>query len=256
MSDGPIDRYLDDLQTRLWLPPGDVRRIVAEAEDHLREAATRHEADGLTADEAQRAAIEAFGTSREVAARFAVEMGRSAPPALLLELFIAAAFLGSVGLVAIGASGLVAEAMGRLLGAAFVAPEGIGVTYTAERCADFLRLAPAAVDCATAAIEHHYGEVVESRVLAGILGLIGLGVALLMRRGYRARAAVGTLPRGLEQGIGMAAFGGATALALGLGLMETAFHVPGAGSLLSAGIVSLVAFAWYVRAFARMLRLA
>ena len=256
MTNTPIERYLDDLQTRLWLPPSDIRRVVAETEDHLREAVGRHVSAGLAVEDAERRAITDFGTPRAVAARFAAEVGRTAPPSLLIELLVAAMMLGSIGLVAIGLSGLVAEAMGRAFGPLFVAADGIGVTYTPERCADFIRLVPGAADCASAAIEHHYGEIVESRLTAGVLGLLGAGMAFLLRRSYRSRAGVGLLPVGLEAGVGMAAFGGATALCLGLGLMESVFYVPGAGGLLSGGVVSLVALLVYTRLFARDLHIA
>ena len=61
-----IDVYLADLSCRLALrvlrsPAAVAVRIVADAEDHLREAAAAGVAEGWTEEEAQRAAIAAFG---------------------------------------------------------------------------------------------------------------------------------------------------------------------------------------------------
>ena len=61
-----IDAYLGDLSRRLALrvlrpSAADTERIVADAEDHLREAAAAGKAEGMTEEDAQRAAIVAFG---------------------------------------------------------------------------------------------------------------------------------------------------------------------------------------------------
>ena len=58
------------------------------------------------------------------------------------ELPRAAVLLGAVCLVAIGVGGVLAELLGRLFGAAFVAGDMAGVTYTAQRCAEFLEYVP------------------------------------------------------------------------------------------------------------------
>jgi hypothetical protein len=66
-----IERYLDDLR-RLLRGPGR-RRIVAEVEAHLREAAARLEDAGMTPREADCEAVAAFGPPEDVAAGFASE---------------------------------------------------------------------------------------------------------------------------------------------------------------------------------------
>ena len=55
---------------------------------------------------------------------------------------------------------LVAEVFGRVFGAAFVAGDAPGVTYTPARCADYFEYFPRASDCTQAAALHHWGEVV------------------------------------------------------------------------------------------------
>src|SRR5947207_2842912 len=82
---------------------------------------------------------------------------------ILSRLVLSLALVGCIGFIAIGTSGLLAELFGRVFGEDFVAGDGPGVTYTAERCADFLRYFPNAVSCNAAAAAHHYGEVVEYR---------------------------------------------------------------------------------------------
>lgn len=65
MSAGePIERYLGELRARLR--GRDAGLILAEAEDHLREDVAAGLAAGLTAEEAQHAAISSFGSVRSV----------------------------------------------------------------------------------------------------------------------------------------------------------------------------------------------
>jgi hypothetical protein len=156
--------------------------------------------------------------------------------------------LAPVGLVAIGASGALAELLGRLFGPVFVAGDLPGVTYTAQRCAEYLEYFPDAGSCAQAAALHHWGEVVEYRVAVGVLGLLVLGGFLLWRRrpdgpqeGY-----VGVLPDGFSATVATSLYGvAAAALAL---LSLDAFLVAGGdrtGQWLSAAIVASAMAAVY-----------
>lgn len=67
---GLIDTYLDDLFAALRGEPRRARRILIEAEDHLREAVRDHIAAGMSESDAERLAIERFGSAREIAERF------------------------------------------------------------------------------------------------------------------------------------------------------------------------------------------
>src|SRR5204862_279998 len=69
-----------------------------------------------------------------------------------------------------------------------------GVTYTVERCADYFEYFPNARDCADAATQHHFEEVVTSRGAAGVLGLLVLSGLFLIRRRYPRGAGVRVLP--------------------------------------------------------------
>ena len=66
-----IERYLAELERRL--PNTRRRRILAEAEAHLRDAAAAAERDGAPPEEAERRACESFGPVELVARGFAAE---------------------------------------------------------------------------------------------------------------------------------------------------------------------------------------
>jgi hypothetical protein len=147
-------------------------------------------------------------------------------------------------LVAVGASGLVAEVFGRAFGPAFVAGDGPGVTYTAARCAEYLRLFPDAGGCAGAAAMDHWGEVVQFRVLAGVLGLVALATFGLARRRTEFGGEEWQPPRGAVAVPLGALFAVAGAGLTGISLMQLAYGDRDMlGANLSAGIVALVAAA-------------
>ena len=255
-----IDAYLDALLARLTVRPERVRRIITESEDHLREAAAAGMARGLDVVEAQRDAIEAFGAPSVVARRFAAEEGVLLPPSLLLHLVLAMALMGSVGFAAIGVSGLVAQGMGSIFGVRFVSGDHNGVTYTPARCADFQKYYPGT--CEEAATAHHFDEMVDSRITAGVLGLLGLGVLFAIRRSFPRGSGVRRLPSTFTPTVGAALFGIAAAgmLLQSLAQLSVAGRIPGeeagVGAVLSAGIVSLIVFVGYATALVRRLRAA
>jgi hypothetical protein len=69
-----IAEYLAELERELRLPGRLRRRVLAEATDHLHEAAAAYIDDGMPAEEAEWAAVAAFGPARAVARRFADEL--------------------------------------------------------------------------------------------------------------------------------------------------------------------------------------
>ena len=219
-----IERYLDRLLFELRGRATDIRRILEEAETHLRQSVD----DGMTEAEA----IERFGSPRVVARRFAPTTGAVVPDLVRLAWMLAA-----VGLIAIGASGVLSMGLRSAFGSRFVAGDPVGVTYTAVRCADYREYHPEAATCAGAASAHHADEVEMYRVLAGILGVIGLGVWR-----WKLRGGSDHLPIELGPTVATVAFGlaGAGLLAQGLSMLaEGTQH--GAGQWLSAAIVALIA---------------
>jgi hypothetical protein len=242
----PIEAYLDELADRLRsLPGSEIRRVLAEAEDHLRTSADSLVAAGATPADADRRAIELFGEPAAVAAAV-----RSQHPAGLTGIALDAirklSIVAVVGLCAIGLSGVLSEGLGAAFGKAFVAGDGPGVTYTAARCADFRAFHPEAATCAQAATAHHFDETVGYREEAGVLGLMGLvALIVLLRLGAVGRwLRTGPLPASTTPLVGTVAFGIAAAALLGLGTMEIVFGITnGTGSLLSDGLVAAAAFA-------------
>jgi hypothetical protein len=236
-----LDRYLDQLFDRLAGTGAAGRRALTEAEDHLRSAAEQGTAAGLSRVEAEQRAVAAFGPPDAVAAQLrAVHR----PDAWLRPAFTGAWLAGGLGLVAVGVSGLVAEVLGRIFGPEFVAGDGPGVTYTAARCAEYLHLFPDAGGCAGAAATDHWGEVVQYRVLAGVLGLILLGTYGLARRRTELGEEAWRPPRGTVAVPLGALFAVAGAGLTGISLMQLAYGDRAMlGANLSAGIVALAAAA-------------
>ena len=115
-----------------------------------------------------------------------------------------------------------------------------GVSYTSDRCADFREYHPEAATCAEAAAAHHFDEVVDYRLAAGLLGLIVLAGTFAARRTQLGSLGTGMLPEGFTATVGTTAFGLAAAGLLGLSLPQIAMGWPdGAGAYLTGGIVAL-----------------
>jgi hypothetical protein len=179
---GPIDLYLSQLRACLRVPPQEAELILAEAEDHLRETAAAGLAAGMTEHEAQEAAISSFGSVQAVVR--AHEMRRGGIAAVI-DLSMAAWKLGSLGLLAVGVSGLVAAAMNVAFGRSFVGAPPSGTTFGAAACKYWLSIWPSAHSCAQAAMLENSSDAVSLRVAAGMGGLALLVLYLLARRFQR-----------------------------------------------------------------------
>lgn len=260
-----IDAYLDQLLLELHGRARDVRRVLVEAEDHLRDAAAEGVAAGLSESEAEVAAIERFGSARVVARRFtdarSLDVGRGV---VIRELASSLTLVVAVGLLAIGASGVLSMGMRSLFGDRFVAGDLPGVTYTPERCRDFFEYHPEASSCAAAATAHHADEVESYRVAAGALGVVVLGGLLWYRRRSRMRASadgdgsgpdIGVLPEGFTAVVGVSLFGvaGAVLGVQALGQMVGTGVGSGPGQWLSGAVVSTLVASWYAVALVRLL---
>jgi len=248
---GPVERHLDDLFDRLAGTGTVGRRTLAEADDHLRATTAEGVAGGHGQLAAEQAAVARFGDNGPTAAEIkAVHYG---PWVWLRPAFVGGWMAGGVGLLAVGLSGLLAELLGHLYGPAFVAGDAPGVTYTAERCADYFEYFPNATNCAAAAAEHHWGEVVTGRVAVGVLGLLALLVLWAARATSRLGSRPWTPPR-LAVAVPLAvAFLAAGLGFTGISVMELGFHdTDMVGTNLATGVASLIAAAfvvgWSVRA--------
>ncbi len=169
---GPVEQYLDELYARLRCAPRDARRILAEAEDHLREAVTDGLAAGLTQAEAEQQAVSSFGSVRAVVRAHDGGAWRFPGRAVLVDLSLAGLKLGGIGALAVGASGVVAAAMNMLFGPGFVGGTGRGITYPAASCRGWLADNLGVHTCAQAAVLENSIDAVSLRLAVGVLGLI------------------------------------------------------------------------------------
>lgn len=211
----PIEDYLDELLRRTHADPRTTRRLLDEASDHLAAAAAEFEAAGRPRIEAEREAVRRFGAAAELARA----SGRRALVMLVLETFRAAVLLGACGLVAIGLSGGLVAVLNATVGPRFVGGAtvlGAGGSSVGEQAHDAVAL----------------------RVLAGVVGVLVLGVYAVLRRRIPPAA---VLPRGLVDALGAAAFAAATVGLAGASVDQAVHGVGGhgVGFFLSGALVSL-----------------
>lgn len=174
------------------------------------------------------------------------------PGPAFVELGLALTRLAIAGLIAIAISGLVAAAFGTAFGRTFVAGDRPGFTYAPARCADFFEYSPGASSCEEAATWHHYGEVVQYRLGAGVLGLALLAAYAFARRRLPTVGAV--LPPGFEATIGAVMYGLAAVYLLGISADGLLLHeTAGIGGPLSGGGVSATMAVGYGLALYRIL---
>jgi hypothetical protein len=244
-----VDRLLDNLFDDLSGTGAAGRRTLAEAEDHLRAAVADGVERGLPAEQAEAEAVRRFGETRPVAA--GIRRAHLDLRTVARKAFTGTWVVGTVGLLTLGLSGALSEAFGRIFGADFVAGDRSGVTYTAARCDDYFEYFPKAGSCGEAAALHHWGEVVDGRVSAGILGVLAL-LALLFTRRFILRGPSWAAPFPYVATVLLAALGGVAVLLGGVSVMEISFgQTSGTGVNLSdavaAGLVFLGALVWTLR---------
>jgi hypothetical protein len=168
------------------------------------------------------------------------------------QLFGRCLVLGALGLVAIGASGIVAAAAGRVFGESWVAGDPPTVRYTAADCADYMEYAPRAHSCEQAATVHHFSEVVDYRIAAGFVGAIVLGTCAFVSRRRRGLFRVDRLPPAFDATVAVVLFGAAGLWLSGYGIDQQVLGYRGAGTYLSGAVVALIAAALASVRFARL----
>ncbi len=102
---GLVEEYLRQLRASLRTRPEETSRILAEAEDHLRESVAAGRAAGLTGTEAAEAAVSSFGTVRAVVRAHQTPRGQAA--AALSHLCMAIWLLAGTVLTSLFAAGLI-----------------------------------------------------------------------------------------------------------------------------------------------------
>lgn len=250
----PVEDYLDQLYAGLRTTPREARRIIAEAEDHLREATAAGVEAGLTEQEAQEAAISSFGSVNAVVRAHA----RRIPPlAVFGELVMAAWKLASIAVLAVAGSGLVALIMNQVAGRQFVGGDPSRASgVSAAACHYWMSIWPHAQTCGQAAMLETSSDAVTLRVFMLIPGLILLEGYVLARRYQRKRGwRIDLLPDGFVPTVAACLFG---ALTVGLAYLAAAAPdgsalTAGPGSFLSAAIVTLLITVGFVPALRRTL---
>lgn len=246
----PVEEYLDELYRKLRVRPREGRRVLAEAEDHLREAVADGLSAGLSEYEAKQAAISSFGSVGAVVRAHDQRLRGRGAVTLLSDLAVSAWKLASVGLLAVGASGLVAAVMNVVAGPGFVGgtPRGF-IAFSGAACRHWLANWPGAHGCAQAAVLEASSDAVSLRLLAGLAGLVMLAAYLLARR-WSPRV----LPDGFVPTVAVCVFG-----AVGAGLAWLAASGVAAGTFyrpgfyLSGAIAALVVAVGYLPSLLRTL---
>jgi hypothetical protein len=252
----PIELYLDQLVEEMHGPGKEIRRALAETEDHLREAQREAMEAGIPPLEAARVAIENFGSPRIVASRYDLLRTLASPRQTALQAFLALLLVGSFVFIGIGISGLAAAVGAVIYGPGFIAGDPPGVVYTAERCADFFEFHPETTTCGEAAIAHHLDETVGYRLDTGVVGVLALaGWWLLKTIAGRRTDGPPTIPPFFVPVATLILFTAAFIFLGGLGtmLLVSSGLGSGAGAFISAAVVSLLAAVgfgtWVLRSF-------
>lgn len=245
-AEAPIEAYLDALIGELRGPAAHIRRMLAETEAHLREAADVAEAGGLDRAAAERAAVDRFGSPAEVARAANDGATGRALRHVALPGLLTAVRLGAVGLVAVGVTGVASTALRAIAGNAYVYADTSDVRASAADCAHWMAVQPAAHDCVQAAALENAADTLVLRGAAGILGLLILAVLAVAFRHGRGSRAFRTLPAALEPTIGAALFlaSGVAMLAFGFtGALVTGAggNTSGTGQWLASGAVAVAA---------------
>lgn len=245
----PIEDYLDELLSLLRLPPRATRRLLAETEDHLRQSANGLVEHSGSLVEAERAAVAEFGSPAEVAraangARRLGPLGASAVTGWSLGA------LAATGLLAIGASGLLAALFNSLAGPRFVG--ALPVTHPASACRYYLAIHPGAHTCSQAAMLETSADAVSLRLVAGLAGLLLLVLIVWARRRLPGDVSMNRLRDGGVSGLAAVALAGAGVFLAAAALDTAVQHGSGgvgwylSGAIPScAGAVICGAAAWH-----------
>ena len=128
-------------------------------------------------------------------------------------------------------------------------------TYTRSDCARWLAGNPRTHSCLTAMLADHAWDFLMETAALGVLGLLGLGLYLVLRRRWRDRATLTALPGGTAQLAGTVLAGLAAIFFFGQVIdIESVQHGIGAGQPLSLGIAAAAAAAVFGLWLARTVR--
>jgi hypothetical protein len=247
-----LDAYLDELLMRLRGKPRTARRLLVEAEDHLRTATLAGVAAGLEPVPAAHAAIERFGPPHLVARAHARTPVVQWAADVLVRSASVVLLLAVGALLAIGLAGGVAGVGALIAGPGFIAGNAPGAGASAADCTRWLALDPGAPNCAAAAAQDAIHDVIMGSGMAGVLGGLMLVGYLILQRVWGAHHARLGDPSGHRHAVAMTLFAAAAAVLIvnavhNLHLVSTS--IP--GESLSLGIGAALVAAGFA---ARLLR--
>lgn len=249
-----VEDYLDALLGALRGRPREVRRALSEVEAHLYDAVGQAIAGGLDEARAGEQAVQRFGRVADVSAELNRATPRPGARDLLRRLVEPLAALTGIGLIAVGASGVLARVMTALWGRAFVFADPVGTRYPAAACRHWEQVHPGATSCTRAYVAEAMADGLLIRYVAGVVGLGIVGVLLLMARRHRAHFAASAMTP-VPTVVGAVAFlvAGLALLALGIDRVQVA-AARGAGRWLSGAAVALLLGVVFAVALIRNMR--
>ncbi len=239
LNASPIEDYLDDLTLCLrHESPRRARHLVSEAEAHLYDLAAALVSAGAKGLDAEAEAVARFGSAHEIT-RAEGRVAALPTATIITQIGLSGLFLGSLGAVAVGASGLIAGLIRLIGGTGAIVDLSSGPPLTAANCARWLSSDSSASSCQAAAVGDWADETVFYRIALGIVGLIMLSLSVLAHRVLRRRGAR-PLPQSVSDTIAASLFIVAGVWTLGLGIDAVVLD-RASGQWFSAAIVSLVA---------------
>jgi hypothetical protein len=244
MSGSPIDQYLDELfvESRR-LAARQARALMAETEAHLYDARDEGLAGGLGPEQAEAEAVARFGTVGALVTADAA----ATRPGIARSLIASGWFLGALGAVAVGLSGVVAGVF-RLAGMSnqWMAGGHPVLGWGGVDCGRWMRLYPHARTCAQAALDDKTADTVGYRIVLGVLGLLGLAIFVVARRYWPRARRWPTLPAVVVDSVActLFAFSGAWLAGMGADAIVVGGGT-GAGQWLSAAPIALGAAMYF-----------
>jgi hypothetical protein len=243
MVDDPIEAYLDRLFVALSGTPRDVRRALAEAEQHLYESAAALEASGYSHEEARAEAVRRMGPAEVAAGPERVTLYLT--PALRRRAALSVLLIGGVAGVACGIAGVFGLIVRALWGPAAIATAFPADSYTAAECRLWQAAAPTAHGCVDVTTAVHASHYLTDTLVCGLIGVAVLALYVPLQRRWTLPGRIGEL-FDLDLLVGAAAAALVAAIFLFRGidtLLRT--HDNGVGQPFSLAAAASLAFAYF-----------
>lgn len=224
-----IEAYLDELMLALRGRPREARRLLREAETHLRALVDAGLAAGLDERQAAEQALARFGPPSAVARGLPSGV---AYRTMLSQLTETALLVISVLCLAAGAAAIPAAILGLAGNPSLVTGDRPGTAVTAARCQQLLHLVTA-TSCGQALSTHHLEEVIRDHMAGGWAGVIVLGIWWTWHVHRKTRPAV--LPAGFSLTVCGTLLGAAGAFLLAVGIRESLLGITAVAGVIGSG---------------------